>query len=184
MTLSLCVLCYFCVAVADEQAAACTAGKEEVLLGPRNFTSSVIWFEKRIDLPLPRLVVKSVREPLTDEDIGDFLQTMSDVLDIGMPFTVLWDARDSLVTFNNPSWQQIMLGKAFADEHAARIDSLVQAHAVILRNMFVRAFLRLSLKLTAPPQPIHVGESEDEALTFARGQRESRSWVKDTYAST
>ena len=77
-----------------------------------------------------------------------------------------------------------MLGKAFADEHAARIDSLVQAHAVILRNMFVRAFLRLTLKLTAPPQPIHVGESEDEALTFARGQRESRSWVKDTYAAT
>ena len=186
------LICSVCVAVAEEHSAAhdqdaavsCTAAgaaQDEMLLGPHNFTSSIIWLEKRADLALPRLVFKSVRARIVDEDIDNFLNTMKDVLALGEPFTVLWDARESLVTFSSPAWRQIMLGKAFADEHAVRIDSLVQAHAVLLRNMFVRAFLRVTIKLTAPPQPIHVGESEEDALTFAQGQRESRSWVKDAY---
>ena len=50
-----------------------------MLLGPHNFTSSIIWLEKRADLALPRLVVKSVRARIVDEDIDNFLNTMKDV---------------------------------------------------------------------------------------------------------
>ena len=39
----------------------------------------IIWLEKRADLALPRLVVKSVRARIVDEDIDNFLNTMKDV---------------------------------------------------------------------------------------------------------
>ena len=104
-----------------------------------------------------------------------------EVLKLRRPFTCLWDPRP--VRWPALSGRQLKMIRAWVDANSVQWDTYVQAHALILTNPIVRALARMVIKLFAPPQPVRIVKSEEEALQFARTCcAKTRSYVKRSYA--
>ena len=81
------------------------------------------------------------------------------------------------------SRKQLRMIRSWVDANAIKWDTRVQAHAMILTNPVVRSLAQLVIRLFAPPQPIKIVRSEEEAIEFARSCcKHPKSWVKDSYA--
>jgi hypothetical protein len=129
---------------------------------------------------LPRLVVTGGRVYDEEALVGTY-SFFNRVLALKRPFTVLWDPRR--VVWPALSSRQLRMIREWVDEHARQWDTHVQAHAVLLTNPIVRSLARLVIRLFAPPQPIRIVRSEQEALEFhATCCPRPRSWVKASYA--
>ena len=103
------------------------------------------------------------------------------VLRLRRPFTVLWDPRG--VRWPHLTPRHLRIIRAWVDANAEKWDTQVQAHALLLTNPIVRGVARLVIRLFAPPQPLRIVTSEEEALEFARTCcPRPKSWVKASYA--
>ena len=103
------------------------------------------------------------------------------VLRLRRPFTVLWDPRG--VRWPHLTPRHLRIIRAWVDANAEKWDTQVQAHALLLTNPIVRGVARLVIRLFAPPQPLRIVTSEEEALDFARTCcPRPKSWVKASYA--
>ena len=103
------------------------------------------------------------------------------VLRLRRPFTVLWDPRG--VRWPHLPPRHLRIIRAWVDANAEKWDTQVQAHALLLTNPIVRGVARLVIRLFAPPQPLRIVTSEEEALDFARTCcPRPKSWVKASYA--
>ena len=136
--------------------------------------------EKPCDGMLPR--IRLVGGKIYDEFALERTQTFFNrVLKLGRPFTVLWDPRP--VRWPKISRKQLRMIRSWVDQNAIKWDTRVQAHAMILTNPVVRSLAQLVIRLFAPPQPIKIVRSEEEAIEFARSCcKHPKSWVKDSYA--
>ena len=160
-----------------------SGGDAHPLLLPRaRLGSSGGWVELERARPgtLPRLRIVAGR--VYDEGaIRSTLHYFDRVLELRRPFTVLWDPRR--VLWPRVGRPELRVMRQWVDANAARWDSRVQAHAVVIANPILRSIAHLAIGLFAPPQPTRVVSNLEAADVAAQSWgRASRSWVKSSYA--
>lgn len=158
----------------------------EYLLGPVDVGCAKAWVEQNSQLKLARLCIVAQQPPMTDEAVAEFSNAfLKDVLDLGVPFSVLWDCRSGAF----PSMKQFKTVLASLDTpHTDGIstrsevwDARVQGNAIILSNPILRGTVRLMAGISRPPQPTHVGADLDGALAFARERCQvARDWANSS----
>lgn len=150
-------------------------------LGPETLGhGGSITLERALPGGLPRLRLTGGRA--YDEAALVATYTFFDrVLALRRPFTVLWDPRR--VRWPRISTNELRMIRRWVDRNAQAWDTRVQAHALLLTNPVVRSIAQLIIRLFAPPQPVRIVASEEEADAFAATCcPRPRSWVKASYA--
>ena len=107
---------------------------------------------------------------------------MGAALALGTPFTVLYDFEHSKVP-------PLLLGRkllgfctTWADANARAWDEQVQGLAIVISNTLLRTFIDMCRRILAPPQPMAMCATRDEALEFLCDVRTAKSHVKASYA--
>lgn len=105
-----------------------------------DLASIALTFESHHGDELPRFTVCARPKSCSLEDVYSVLDVLGRVLDHGQPFTVVWDLRQLKI----PPRSVIRAGTDWMGEaeNAGRLDQLVQAVVVILKDPLIRAVAR------------------------------------------
>ena len=133
-----------------------------------------ISFQKHEGLVLHRLVIEGRKDKVTDTCVASALAAVKSILDRGKPFVVHYDIRSAgMVLTRSQLWQGIY----WTRENAAVLNARLQCISVTMKPGVLKSVVWFFVKVNSPPQPIHVGTSEESALAFARERcQESRDW--------
>lgn len=131
---------------------------------PLGFGFATLTLERPSQLPLPRLVIRSVKAPIDDAGLVSLLAAMNELLACGEPFTVLFDVRQCTL----PSREQIKIGKKWNKANGDALDALLQGIVVLVASSAVRVLANSLLSVSKPPQPARIVSNEASALNFAR----------------
>ena len=144
------------------------------IVGPLDFGFGILTLEKYDELAMPRLNVKAVNVPITDESMIGVLSGLDTILARGEPLTIMYDLRNAPL----PSRKQINIGLDWIAANSHLLDKHLQGIAVIISSFIIRSIVNFVLHLTQPPQPNGCFADEPAAFNFAKEKcTEIKQWV-------
>ena len=152
----------------------------KLLFGPVEMKGGYVQVERhpgRGSNAIPRVrVVSNGKAFFDDGDMPLMLSAFTYAIGRKKPFILVWDCRR--LAWPKISRAQVRMLRAWFGGNFLKWDKHMQAHVCFLSNPLARAFTKFVVRIFRPPQPIHIGRTDDDAVLFIRDLPQPRSYVK------